>query len=98
VVCTGDSNAASQMLELTGGQYAYAAVDPVGSTTTQLAASVTRPEGQVIIYGALAGRTLTVNIFDILLKKQIVVSRFPAPARSHKTLFTLTTLNKSWIF
>ena len=73
VMCSEDADVGSDILKATSGEYAHAAVDPVGSTVTQLVANVTRPAGLVIIYGALGGRTLTVNIMDILLGKQLVV-------------------------
>jgi len=54
-----------------GGRGAYAALDAVGGATTQLVTSAVRPGGTVLIYGALSGPTLTLNTFDIFLRKRL---------------------------
>ncbi len=43
----------------------------MGGATTQLVTSAVRPGGTVLIYGALSGPTLTLNTFDIFLRKRL---------------------------
>ncbi len=79
VFTVDDESLRSKVVKATDGCLAEAAVDAVGGSATQLAASLVRPGGPVIIYGALGGRTLTLNILDIFLKKKILVTSFWAP-------------------
>ena len=50
----------------------------MGGATTQLVTSGVRPGGTVLIYGALSGPTLTLNTFDIFLRKRLEVPCSPA--------------------
>ena len=60
---------------LQAGGGTYAALDAVGGATTQLVTSGVRPGGTILIYGALSGPTLTLNTFDIFLRKRLEVPR-----------------------
>ena len=50
----------------------------MGGASTQLVTSGVRPGGTVLIYGALSGPTLTLNTFDIFLRKRLEVPCSPA--------------------
>lgn len=52
----------------------------MGGATTQLVTSGVRSGGTVLIYGALSGPTLTLNTFDIFLRKRLEVPCSPAVA------------------
>ena len=56
-----------------GGKGLWAALDCVGGETTRLVSAATRPGGSIIIYGALAGPTLQLNILDVFLGKKLQV-------------------------
>ncbi|KAK9836342.1 hypothetical protein WJX81_007050 [Elliptochloris bilobata] len=71
VVETGDADAAERLRACTGGRGSFAALDAVGGSTTQLVTSGVRPGGTVLVYGALSGPTLTLNTFDIFLRKRL---------------------------
>ena len=56
-----------------GGKGLWAALDCVGGETTRAVSAATRPGGSVIMYGALAGPTLQLNILDVFLGKKLQV-------------------------
>lgn len=51
----------------------WASVDCVGGAATRAVSAATRPGGAVIVYGAMSGPTLQLNILDIFLQKRLQV-------------------------
>lgn len=56
-----------------GGKGLWAALDCVGGETTRAVSAAVRPGGSVVMYGALAGPTLQLNILDVFLGKKLQV-------------------------
>jgi threonine dehydrogenase-like Zn-dependent dehydrogenase len=79
-----------------GGRGVYAALDAVGGATTQLVTSAVRPGGTVLIYGALSGPTLTLNTFDIFLRKRLEVRARARPHRCSRTRGKPACSELSW--
>ena len=56
-----------------GGQGASAALDCVGGEATQAVTAALQPGASTIIYGALGGPVLQMNILDVFLGKSLKV-------------------------
>ena len=69
-MCNDDDIAAGAE-RITGGKGAYGAIDCVaGDLTGQMLAAV-RPGGQILVYGAMAGFSTTLNVGDLLFKQKV---------------------------
>ncbi len=56
-----------------GGQGASAALDCVGGEATQAVTAALQPGASTIIYGALGGPVLQMNILDVFMGKSLKV-------------------------
>ncbi|CAM6101470.1 unnamed protein product [Calypogeia fissa] len=56
----------ARVMEITKGKGAYAALDAVATESTRLMASSIRDGGQVLVYGALSGNTVTLDLTDLM--------------------------------
>ena len=61
----------------TGGQGVSAALDCVGGEATRAITASLQPGGSTIIYGALGGPVLQMNILDVFLGKSLKVTCGP---------------------
>ena len=66
-----DDDIAAEVEKITGGKGAYGAIDCVaGDLTGQMLAAV-RPGGQILLYGAMASFSTTLNVGDLLFKQKV---------------------------
>ena len=70
VLCNGDDIAA-EVEKITGGKGAYGAIDCVAGDLTGRMLAAVRPAGQIIVYGAMAGFSTTMNVGDLLFKQKV---------------------------
>jgi NADPH:quinone reductase-like Zn-dependent oxidoreductase len=73
IVDEGETDLAAEVKGITEGSMAYGAIDPVAGTMTGRLASAVRPEGQVLVFGALGGRQSdAISVRDTLFRGVIV--------------------------
>ncbi|KAK9845268.1 hypothetical protein WJX81_001668 [Elliptochloris bilobata] len=68
VICTEDEDVVSRVQDITGGELAYGAVDPVAGAMTRTLAAATRAGGTVYVYGSLGGAESTVALMDLVYR------------------------------
>ncbi|CAM6129999.1 unnamed protein product [Calypogeia fissa] len=56
----------ARVMAITKGKGAYAALDAVATESTRLVASSVRDGGQVLVYGALSGNMVTLDLADLI--------------------------------
>ena len=61
------------LLMFSGGQGAAAALDCVGGEATRMVIASLQPGASTIVYGALGGPVLHMNILDVFLGKSLKV-------------------------
>mmetsp|Transcript_3622 Transcript_3622/g.5495 ORF Transcript_3622/g.5495 Transcript_3622/m.5495 type:complete len:343 (+) Transcript_3622:96-1124(+) len=62
----------SKVKAVTGGAGAYGAIDPVAGRMVAMLTSAVRPNGQVIIYGAMNGLEFSGSVLDVLFRGVVV--------------------------
>ena len=73
-----DDEIPAKVDKITGGKGAYGAIDAVaGDLTGQMLTSV-RPGGQILVYGAMAGFSTTMNVADLLFKQKVSTRPWPS--------------------
>ena len=70
VLCN-DDDIAAEVEKITGGKGAYGAIDCVAGDLTGRMLAAVRPAGQILVYGALAGFSTSMNVGDLLFKQKV---------------------------
>jgi trans-2-enoyl-CoA reductase len=69
VISSSDEDVVARVKEITGGKGAWGGLDAVSGASTGTIASSVRAEGQVFLYGVLAGYDATVSAVDLLFRR-----------------------------
>ena len=66
-----DADIVAEVGKITGGKGAYGAIDAVAGELTGQMLSAVRPDGQILVYGAMAGFSTTMNVNDLLFRGKV---------------------------
>ncbi|KAG0607990.1 hypothetical protein M758_8G069700 [Ceratodon purpureus] len=69
VIVSTEEDVVARVKEITGGKGAYGALDAICGTMTKTIAASVRDDGQVFLYGVLAGYDATVSAIDLVFRR-----------------------------
>lgn len=72
VIVSTEEDVAKRTMEITNGAGAYGCIECVGGDLFASAAAGVRPNGTILLYGAMSGLTITVGIPDVLFRGVVV--------------------------
>lgn len=72
IVSQGEGDSIQEQVQtITDGRGAYAGVDAVGGELAGKLLAAVRPQGTLLVYGAMAGWTFTASIPDVLFHLKV---------------------------
>jgi NADPH2:quinone reductase len=74
VICSATEDVYAGIMARTGGLGVHAAIDAVGGAVAGAMARTLRPDGKLLVYGLLAGRTTPIDMSALLFKNNTIGS------------------------